>query len=130
MKIKKLSAKKILDSRGKPTVEAEVLTSAGKFTASVPSGTSTGSFEAKSLSADEAIKNIKTIIAPKKKGKEWASQKEIDKFLLRLDKTKNKAKLGANAILAVSMVACRAFASAEKLLLYSYISKIFPLDRG
>jgi enolase len=129
-KIKNIEAKEIKDSRGNPTVEVEVETEKGSFVASVPSGASTGENEALELrDADgrgvtRAIENINKIIAPKLKGKDVVNQREIDELLIKLDGTENKSKLGANAILAVSVAVCRAAADAEKLPLYKYIAKL------
>ncbi|MBI2054022.1 MAG: phosphopyruvate hydratase [Candidatus Staskawiczbacteria bacterium] len=121
--------KEILDSRGKPTIEVELKTDKGIFFASVPAGVSTGNDEASELRDDDgrgvkkAIENINKIIAPKLKGKNPAEQKEIDEIMINLDGTENKSKLGANAMLAVSMAACRAGAGAKKIPLYQHIFK-------
>lgn len=131
-KIKKILAREILDSRGNPTVEVELETNLGKFFASVPSGASKGKYEAvelrdggkryKGMGVLKAVKNINEIIGPKIKGKDATKQKEIDEFLIKLDGTENKSKLGANAILPVSMAVCRAGSSAKNLSLYNYIA--------
>lgn len=126
--IKGIEAREILDSRGKPTVEVELETDLGKFLASVPSGASKGKYEAVSLEAKKAVRNINQTIASKLKGKDVSQQKEIDEFLLKLDGTKNKLKLGANAILGVSMAVCRAGASAKNLSLYQYISQLYTIN--
>lgn len=123
-KIKKVKAREILNSKGNPTIEVEIETSLGKFLASVPSGTSKGKYEAKELKAKIAVKNVNEIINPQLKGKNPACQKEIDELLIKLDGTENKSKLGANAILGVSMAICRAGAKAEKLPLWKWISKV------
>ena len=128
-KIKKIKAKEILDSRGNPTVEVELETNKGKFSASVPSGASKGEYEALELRDKDgrvktALKNVNKIIGPKLIGKDPTQQREIDKLMLDLDGTENKSKLGANAILAVSIAVCRAAAVAEKLPLYEYIAEI------
>jgi len=133
-KIKTLKAREILDSRGNPTVEVELETDSGKFFASVPSGASVGKYEAIELRDGgkryqgkgvlKAVKNINEIIAPKLIGKDPRNQKEIDQLMIELDGTKNKSKLGANAILPVSMVICRAGAKAKNLTLYQYIAKL------
>ena len=127
--IKKITAKQILDSNARPTVQAELKTDFGKFLASVPSGVSTGKYEAVELrdrdgSVKKAVENIEKIIAPALAGKKLESQLEIDKILFNLDGTKNKSRLGANAILAVSIACCRAIASAQKMPLWQYISQI------
>ena len=113
-----------MDSRGKPTVEVELETGDGIFTASVPSGTSEGKYEAVELRASKAVKNITQIIAATLRGKDPRKQKEIDELLIKLDGTKNKAKLGANAILPVSIAVCRAGAGAKNIPLWKYISQI------
>lgn len=132
-KIQRIKAREILDSRGNPTLEAE-LSLYGGWTAraAVPSGASTGTFEAVELrDSDEsrymgkgvltAVKNVNEIIAPKLCNMSVLDQGVIDRALLELDGTKNKAKLGANAILAVSMAAARAAALMLDLPLYRYI---------
>lgn len=132
--IKKIKAREILDSRGSPTVETDLSTEQGFFRASVPSGVSRGKYEAKELRDGgkryqgmgvlKAVRNINEIIAPELKGKDSANQKEIDEFLIKLDGTKNKSKLGANAVLSVSTAVCRAGAGAQKIPLWKWISKI------
>jgi enolase len=132
--IKKVHAREILDSRGNPTVEAEITTDDGVFRAVVPSGASTGIHEAHELrdGGDRylgqgvwiAVDNVKKIIAPALIGKDVTKQKEIDDLMIELDGTKNKEKLGANAILSVSMAVCRAGAAAKKIPLYKYIADI------
>ncbi len=131
-KIKEIKAREILDSRGNPTVEVELITDMGSFFASVPSGASVGKYEAKELRDGggrykgkgvlKAIKNIEEIIAPKLKGLEVGNQKEIDEILISLDETEDKSNLGANAILPVSMAVCRAGAIAQNFSLYKYIA--------
>ena len=123
-KIKNIKAREILDSKGNPTVEVELTTDLGKFLASVPSGTSKGKFEAKTKDSKTAVKNIKGIIGPKLIGKSVVLQKEIDDLLIKLDGTEDKSRLGANAILAVSVAALRAGAKTQKLPLWKWISKI------
>ena len=135
VKIKSVKAREILDSRGNPTVEVELATTEGIFFASVPSGASVGKYEALELRDGEkryqgrgvlkAVKNVNEIIGPRLIGKNPSNQKEIDEIMIELDGTKNKSKLGANAILAVSMAVCRAGAAARNLPLYSYISQIY-----
>jgi len=122
--IKSLKAWQISDSRGKPTIKIELKTDKGVFQASVPSGTSKGKHEAVELKALKAVKSVNQIIAPRLIGKDPEKQKEIDNFLIKLDGTKNKSKLGANAILAVSIAVCRAGAKAKNLSLWKYISRI------
>ncbi len=129
-KIKEIIAKEIKDSRGNPTIEVELETEKGSFIASCPSGASTGKNEALELRDEDgrgvsrAIKNVNKILAPKLKGKNPENQKELDNLMIELDGTENKSKLGANAILPVSMAICRAGAGAEKLPLYKYIANI------
>jgi len=131
--ISKILARQILDSRGNPTVEADVITEKGFMgRAAVPSGASTGVHEAVELrdgdkkiyggkSVLKAVKNVKDIIAPALIGHDVADQKKIDKKMIELDGTPNKGKLGANAILAVSMAAAKAAAAEAGLPLYSYL---------
>ena len=128
-RIKSVFAKEIKDSRGKPTIEVELKTDRGSFVASVPSGASTGKNEALELrDADggmkTAIKNINKIIAPKLNGLNPENQAEIDKIMIEMDGTENKSKLGANAILAVSLAAARAGAASKKVPLYSHIAEL------
>ncbi len=135
MKIKSIIAREILDSRGNPTVEAEVTLSDGSFgRAASPSGASTGSHEAIELrdgdkgryngkGVEKAVKNVNTIIAKALKGKD-VDQKTLDLKLIALDGTSNKGKLGANAILAVSMAFAHASAKSTKKPLYVYFNKI------
>ncbi len=122
--IKGIRAKKIKDSRGNSTVEVKLKTDKGVFSASVPSGASTGKNEAVALDAGQAVKNINEIIAPQLVGKDEYLQKEINGLMIELDGTKNKSKLGANAILAVSMAVCRAGANSDDLPLYKYIRQL------
>lgn len=138
MKIKSISALEILDSRSNPTIEATVVLEDGSSgSAAVPSGASTGSYEAvelrdgdsqryNGLGVLKAIANIETKIAPALIGQEASNQNEIDKIMIDLDATENKANLGANAILAVSLATARAQATAEKKPLYQYLAKFNP----
>lgn len=134
MKIKGIIAREIKDSRGNPTIEVELETEKASFVSSVPSGASTGENEALELrDADGkgvliAIRNVNEIIAPKLKGKDAVDQRDIDGLLVELDGTKNKSKLGANAILGVSMAVCRAGAAAKKVPLYKHISDLSGQD--
>lgn len=129
-KIKNIKAKEIQDSRKNPTISVELETDEGIFFASVPSGASTGQNEALELrDADGkgvflAVKNVNEIIAPKLKGKDPSQQKEIDDLMIALDGTENKSKLGANAILAVSMAVCRAGAATKKMPLYQHLADL------
>ena len=138
MKIKNIEALEILDSRGNPTVEATVILEDGSIaSAAVPSGASTGSYEAVELRDNDpkrynglgvlnTVKNIENIIKPALVGKEAREQQQIDQIMIDLDATDNKAKLGANAILAVSLATARAQAKSEKKPLYEYLSKFNP----
>lgn len=135
IKIVEVKAREILDSRGNPTVEADLLLEDGSFgRAAVPSGASTGEKEAVELrdndpkrymgkGVSQAVKNVNEVIAPEVIGKNAFSQKEIDKLLIDLDGTENKSKLGANAILAVSLACAKAAANCNKTPFYKYIAK-------
>ena len=126
-------AREILDSRGNPTVEVDVLLDDGSFgRAAVPSGASTGAYEAVELRDGvkkrylgkgvlKAVKNVNTIIAQEVIGMEALDQAELDQFLIDLDGTENKAKLGANAILGVSLAVAKAAANSVGLPLYRYV---------
>ncbi len=135
--IRDVYAREILDSRGNPTVEVEVL--AGENIcgrASVPSGASTGQFEAvelrdggeryRGLGVTTAVDNVNTRIAPEIIGMNIFNQTEIDRLMIRLDGTANKSKLGANAILGVSMAVAKAAAKALEIPLYRYLGGISP----
>ena len=141
LKIVNIKGREVMDSRGNPTVEAEVTVKvdgkAGElFTgnAIVPSGASTGQFEAVELRDDDdryvgkgvqqAVKNIDETIFPALEGVNALNQEKVDRIMIELDKTDNKAKLGANAILAVSMANMKACAKALKLPDYKYIGGI------
>jgi enolase len=129
-KIKNIKAREIKDSRGNPAVEVELETDKGFFIASVPSGASTGKNEALELRDEDgkgvqnAILSVNNIIAPKLKNQNPENQAELDKIMIELDGTENKSKLGANAILAVSMAVCRAGAAGQKISLYQHISQL------
>ncbi|WP_025717842.1 MULTISPECIES: phosphopyruvate hydratase [Paenibacillus] len=126
-------AREVLDSRGNPTVEVEVYLESGAIgSAIVPSGASTGAHEAVELRDNDksrylgkgvlqAVKNVNEIIAPEVIGMDAINQVEIDTLMIKLDGTPNKGKLGANAILAVSMAVARAAAEALGLPLYTYL---------
>jgi enolase len=138
MKIKEILAEEILDSRGNPTVSATVILEDGSTGISmVPSGASTGSYEAVELRDGDlsryngagvlkAVDNINKIISYKLTGQDAAKQNQIDDIMIKLDGTENKSRLGANAILAVSMAVARAEAISEKLPLYEYLAKMNP----
>jgi len=119
--IKNIKVKKIFNSRKEPTIEVSLKTENGVFKASVPSGASTGEREAVALDAEKAMVNVNNIIASKLLEEEEINQGEIDKIMIDCDGTENKSKLGANAILAVSLAVCRAGAAARKMPLYKYI---------
>ncbi|MFA6493238.1 MAG: phosphopyruvate hydratase [Patescibacteria group bacterium] len=130
-KITDISGRKIIDSRGEPTVEVKVVTDGGFVGIdSVPSGTSTGKKEAALVDVDVACANINQVIAPALIGQEVEEQDLIDKKMIELDGTENKSRLGANAILGVSLAVCRAAAMQTKTPLYSYINKLFNKMSG
>merc|ERR1719424_1028165 len=147
-KIMQIRAREIFDSRGNPTVEVDLCTETALFRAAVPSGASTGIYEALELRDNDksrllgkgvlkAVANVNNIIAPKLLGMDVTKQVMIDKLMVEvIDGSQNewgwsKAKLGANAILAVSMAVCRAGAAASKMPLYKYIAKLGgkPMDK-
>uniref|UniRef100_A0A7S1RWA7 Phosphoglycerate kinase n=1 Tax=Alexandrium catenella TaxID=2925 RepID=A0A7S1RWA7_ALECA len=147
-KITSVMAREIFDSRGNPTVEVDLCTETALFRAAVPSGASTGIYEALELRDNDknrllgkgvltAVKNVNELIAPKLIGMDVTEQTKIDKVMVEeLDGSKNewgwsKAKLGANAILAVSMAVCRAGAAASEVPLYQYIAQLSgkPTDK-
>ena len=126
-------AREILDSRGNPTVEVDVALTDGSFgRAAVPSGASTGRYEAVELrdknkkryggkGVERAVRSVNRIIAPALFGMEAMDQRSVDRSLIELDQTPNKGKLGANAILGVSMAVARSAADALGLPLYRYL---------
>ena len=140
--IKAIKAREVLDSRGNPTVEVDVCLANGILgRAIVPSGASTGQFEAVELrdgdkkrylgkGVTKAVNHVNTIIAPQLVGKDVRMQVEIDQFLIHLDGTENKANLGANAILGVSLACAKVAAKASNMSLYRYIggtnAKVLP----
>lgn len=137
MSIKKIHARSIYDSRGNPTVEVDLWTDKGLFRAGVPSGASTGIHEALELrdnikaefhgkGVNQAVKNVNEIIAPAllKESFNVVEQQKIDEFMLNLDGTKNKSKLGANAILGVSIAVCKAGAAEKGVPLYRHIADL------
>ena len=132
--IKKIKARQIFDSRGVPTVECVVKTAFGKFVSSVPSGKSTGDKEAIELRDGEkafggkgvtnAVRNINEILSVALTGVDCRDQEKVDSILLKEDGTPNKSKLGANALLAVSLATARAGAIGSKKELFEYISDL------
>ena len=124
MKIEKITGREILDSRGNPTVEVDVVLESGIMgRASVPSGASTGEHEALELrdGVQKAVENVNKVIAPHLIGMSALDQIGIDHAMLALDGTKTKAKLGANAILGVSLAVAKAAANYLDIPLYRYI---------
>ena len=134
--IAQIHAREILDSRGNPTVEADVVLDGGAIgRAAVPSGASTGEHEAVELRDGDkshylgkgvlqAVENVESILAPELTGMDAANQRLIDATMISLDGSENKSKIGANAILAVSMACARASAAAVKLPLYRYLGGV------
>ncbi|MFO8090558.1 MAG: phosphopyruvate hydratase [Desulfatiglandaceae bacterium] len=132
-RIETIVAREILDSRGNPTIEVEVgLTDGSNGRAAVPSGASTGKYEAVELrdaakdryngkGVEKAVDNVTGVIAPELEGMDPTDQRLIDRTLIEIDGTKNKSKLGANAILGVSMAVARAAAAMFFMPLYRYI---------
>ena len=134
-KIESIKAREILDSRGNPTVECDVITKHGLFRAAVPSGASTGIYEALELRDGDktrymgkgvlkAVANVNQKIAPLIKGMHPEKQKEIDEAMIKADGTENKSNFGANAILAVSMAVCKAGAASKGIPLYKHIADL------
>src|SRR6185295_12346775 len=136
MRIANIKARQVLDSRGNPTVEVDcILTGGVRGRAIVPSGASTGEHEALELrdgdpkqylgkSVLKAVNNVNNVIAPALAGQDATLQSHIDQLMLAMDGTKNKARLGANAILGVSMAVARAAADSHGLPLYRYIGGV------
>jgi enolase len=134
--ITKIKAREVLDSRGNPTVEVDIVTENGIFRAMTPSGASAGQHEALELRDNDksryfgkgtlkAVENVNKIIAPKIVGLDCRHQETIDKIMIKLDGTENKDKFGANAILPVSMAVTKAGAAAKNIPLYLYIGELF-----
>jgi enolase len=134
--IHKIKAREVLDSRGNPTVEVDVITEKGVFRAMTPSGASAGQHEAFELRDGDksrylgkgtlkAVENVNKKIAPKLLGVDCRHQETIDNIMLKLDGTENKDKFGANAILPVSMAVTKAGADAKNIPLYQYIGELF-----
>ena len=135
--IVQIHGREVLDSRGNPTVEVEVILESGAIgRAAVPSGASTGAHEAVELRDSKqkkryggkgvlaAVENVNSVIAPQLIGADALEQTEIDEFLIKLDGTPNKKKLGANAILGVSLAVAKAAADAVHLPLYRYLGGV------
>ncbi len=133
-KIISVRAREILDSRGNPTVEAEVVAAGAVGRASVPSGASKGRLEALELrdkdekrfhgkGVTKAVYNVAKVIGPKLKGIDASDGRTVDEMMLQLDGTENKSRLGANAILAVSMATARAAALSNSVSLYAHLRK-------
>jgi enolase len=137
-KIRSVKAREILDSRGNPTVEVDVSTEDGLFRASVPSGASTGAYEAVELRDGgsrylgkgvlKAVANVNDLLGPAVLGMDPTAQKDIDGKMISLDGTPNKAKLGANAILGVSLAVAKAGAAAKKVPLYRHFADLAGND--
>lgn len=143
MKIQKIIAREVIDSRGNPTVEADVILAEGTYgRAAVPSGASTGSLEAVELRDGDkkrflgkgvlkAVDNVNTKINKALKGKDATRQEEIDRIMIDLDGTENKSNLGANAILAVSLATARAASHFQGIPLFQYLggqtAKVMPV---
>lgn len=128
MKISSLIARPILDSRGQWTVEVSLTLQNGiRATASVPQGKSTGAMEARALPAATAVRNINTTIATRIIHKDFLDQAAVDEFLVRLDGTAVKSRLGANAILAVSIAFLRATARTKKIPLWKHIRDVYGI---
>ena len=139
-KIKKIIAREVLDSRGNPTVEVDVVTDKITASAIVPSGASTGKHEALELrdgnkkryngkGVMKAVDNVNKIISKKLIGLDCRDQKNIDEVMIDLDGTENKSKLGANAILGVSMAICNAGAFHKNTNLFEHIRNISDSKR-
>jgi enolase len=141
--IKKIIGREILDSRGNPTVEVDVVLNSGTMgSAAVPSGASTGEHEAIELRDGDkkrylgkgvlsAVENVNCTIQEELKGRDASKQVEIDRFLIDLDGTENKSRLGANAILGVSLACAKAVSNFKKIPLYRYLggkdAKVLPV---
>lgn len=148
MSVEKVLARQIFDSRGNPTVEVDLWTAKGLFRAAVPSGASTGIHEACELrdgdknaymgkGVTKAVANVNDVIGPEliKAGLKVTDQKAVDDFLIKLDGTPNKTKLGANAILGVSIAVAKAGAEESGVALYKHIAglagiKVRTICRG
>lgn len=139
MKVLSITAREILDSRGVPTIETEIILEDGSVgKGAVPSGASTGATEAHELrDGDEsryfgkgvlkAVNNVNQNIAKALRNKDFETQEDFDQFLIELDGTENKSKLGGNTILSCSMAFCRALAFSQDLALYEFIAELANL---
>ncbi|WKZ30653.1 MAG: phosphopyruvate hydratase [Candidatus Dojkabacteria bacterium] len=136
MLIKDIIAREILNSRGLPAVEVDVITDDGFVSrGSAPSGASTGTFESIEITdgeeafggkgVDKAVANVVNLIKPALIGKDPTNQKEIDTIMMKLDGTPNEARLGGNAVLAVSIAACKAGAHVKNVPVYQHVHEIF-----
>src|SRR5256885_1211436 len=137
MELQNIHAREILDSRGNPTLEVDVILADGATgRAAVPSGASTGAYEACELRDGDkkrylgkgvlkAVKNVNDVIAPKLLGMNATEQLDIDRAMIDLDGTPNKAKLGANAILGVSLAVAHAAAAARGEPLYVHLNRLW-----
>lgn len=138
-KIIDIKAREILDSRGNPTVEVELKTKRYIVKDSVPAGASKGKYEAKELrdggkrylgkGVNKAVNNVNKIIAPHLRGKSVFDQEKIDLLMMNLDGTSDKSRLGANAILGVSLAVCRAGAKEAGIPLWQYIARLYRNDK-
>ncbi|MBI4522200.1 MAG: phosphopyruvate hydratase, partial [Deltaproteobacteria bacterium] len=135
MKIQRIHAREVLDSRGQPTVEVDVVLKDGALgRATIPSGASTGEHEALELRDGDrrffgkgvrrAVENVERRIAPRLRGKEAKDQQAIDLLMLELDGTEDKSRLGANAILGVSLAVAKAQARSQNMTLYRYLGGV------
>lgn len=139
MKPLKIVAREILDSRGNPTIEVELCTKNGISRASVPAGASKGIYEATELRDGEkrylglgvkkAVSNVNKTISKAILKKDFKEQRDVDELLIKLDRTENKSRIGANALLAVSMASCRAFALEKRISLYEQIAGILNVKK-
>lgn len=139
MKIQSIKARQILDSRGNPTIEVELKSESAVGSAAVPSGASTGIHEAHELRDGrkafggkgvlKAVNNVNKKISPELVGIDVNAQEKLDSTMIKLDGTKNKKKLGANAILGVSMAATRAGAVCHNLPLFEYLASLYGNNR-
>ena len=133
--IKSIKAREIIDSRGGPTVEVDVTTELGLFRASVPSGASTGAYEACELRDGDknryngkgvlvAVKNVNAVMGPALIGKDETEQTMIDEMMIAMDGTPNKVKMGANAILGISLAVAKAGAAKKNVPLYQHFADL------